>query len=364
MLEISMLPANEGDALWIRWGDLSRPHQMLVDMGSMKTGNLIYDKIKSLAPERRKFELIVVTHIDSDHIGGVISCFIKRPALADLEVKDIWFNGFEHLDSTAPDFNTESLGACQANEMSRWLRVSGNWNLAFKGGAVVAPHNAPFPSVELLGGMKVTVLGPSCQRLDQLKPVWANQLLKALSSKSPVEPDDGIEPMGSEEAPDTLFQLEKLAKMPELSDTSIPNSSSIVLMLEYSGRRVILTGDAWADDLLQMIQTLNTEGCLLVDAFKVPHHASRFNITESLVKSLDCKNWLISTNGSRHHHPDNEAIAKIIHYSNLQPAKLSFNVRSKWNDHWCLAARQASLDYTAIHGNDLVGLSVDVKRDP
>lgn len=358
-----MLPADEGDALWIRWGDMKQPYQMLVDMGSPKTGELIYNQIEALIPERRKFELAVVTHIDSDHIGGMINCFVKRPALEGFEVKDIWFNGFDHLNNAAQDPDTESLGPNQADELSKWLRKKGSWNLAFKEGAVVAPDNSPFPSIELLGGMKVTVLGPSWQRLYQLKPVWAKQLIKALSDKSLKEPDDGIEAMGDNKAPSTRLQLENLAKMPDLPDPSIPNGSSIVLMLEYSGRRVILTGDAWADDLLRMIQTLSPNACLVVDAFKVPHHASRSNITKSLVKSLHCKNWLISTNGSRHHHPDNEAIAKIIYHSNVQPAKLSFNVLSTWNNEWLSTERQHSLSYTAIHGNNSLGLAVDVNDE-
>ncbi|WP_242207682.1 MULTISPECIES: hypothetical protein [unclassified Pseudomonas] len=355
--KIRMLPASEGDALWITWGDMDYPHQMLVDMGSLKTGKLLYKEIKSLNPECRKFELAVVTHIDSDHIGGMISCFVKRPTLEGLEIKDIWFNGYEHLDNTTQDYNTESHGACQADELTKWLRKNGRWNLTFEKGAVVASENSVLTPIELPGGMKVTVLGPSRQRLNQLKPVWKTQLVKALLSKPLVEPNDGVEAMGGSSAPETRIQLKKVAEMPEHPDTSVPNGSSIVLMLEYSDRRVILAGDAWADDLLEMIQTLSPDGPLEVDAFKVPHHASRFNITESLVKSLKCKSWLISTNGSRYHHPDKEAIAKIIYYSLVQPADLNFNVLSTWNEHWLSTNRQAKLAYNAKHGDDLAGLT-------
>jgi len=355
--KIRMLPAFEGDALWITWGDMESPYQMLVDMGSLKTGELLYKEIESLSPERRKFELAVVTHIDSDHIGGMINCFVKRPALEGLEIKDIWFNGYEHLDNTTQDHNTESLGAYQADELTKWLLENGRWNLAFEKGAVVASETTALPPIELPGGMKVTVLGPSPQRLNQLKPVWKKQLTKALLNKPLIEPADGVEAMGGSNVPETRFQLKKVAEMPEHPDPSVPNGSSIVLMLEYSDQRVILAGDAWADDLLKMIRTLSPDGPLELDAFKVPHHASRFNVTESLVKSLKCKSWLISTNGSRHHHPDNEAIAKIIHYSLVQPADLSFNVLSTWNEHWLSTNRQAKLGYNANHGDDLVGLS-------
>lgn len=358
MFEIRMLPASEGDALWIVWGDLKKPYQMLVDMGTIQTGNLLYKEIEALKPEYRNFELAVVTHIDSDHIGGMLSCFVRRPPLAGLEIKDVWFNGFDHLDLTAQAPDTESLGANQGDELTQWLRDKGHWNLAFKKGAVVAPQSSPFPIFELSGGMKVTVLGPSCQRLDQLKPEWTKQLTRALLRARPAAPDDGVEAMGSHSAPRTRHRLKDLANMPEHQDPSIPNASSIVLMLEYSGCRVILTGDAWADDLERAIRKLSPEGCLEVDAFKVPHHASRFNITESLIKSLRCKTWLISTNGSGHHHPDDQAIAKIIYHSAIQPTELNFNVRSPWNEGWLSTERQKNLNYIAKHGDNALGLSL------
>jgi hypothetical protein len=48
MFEITMLPARQGDALWIRWGDETTPHQIIVDMGTEETGKRIRkDKGKS-----------------------------------------------------------------------------------------------------------------------------------------------------------------------------------------------------------------------------------------------------------------------------------------------------------------------------
>src|SRR5688500_5215439 len=95
-LELRFLPASEGDAVWVRWGD-DLSHQLLVDMGKASTGTAIRARLERLAVTDRSFELLVVTHIDGDHIGGVLSGLVEAPSLAGLTFEDIWFNGWPHL---------------------------------------------------------------------------------------------------------------------------------------------------------------------------------------------------------------------------------------------------------------------------
>ena len=96
------------------------------------------------------------------------------------------------------------------------------------------------------------------------------------------------------------------------------------------GRSILLTGDAHADILETSIATLlSTRGqtTLAVDAFKLPHHASRYNLSPGLVDLVDTKRYLVSTDGSsRSRHPDPVAISRII--TKRPDARLEFNYSS------------------------------------
>ena len=119
-------------------------------------------------------------------------------------------------------------------------------------------------------------------------------------------------------------------------DPSKANGSSIAVLAEYGGKRVLLAGDAHAEPILKSIKKINQatgNKRLHLDAFKLSHHGSKNNLTKSLLKKISCKNFLISTNGDKFGHPDNEAIARIV---KLMPEKkLIFNYGhqdSMWNE--------------------------------
>jgi beta-lactamase superfamily II metal-dependent hydrolase len=98
MLALTMLPARQGDALWIRWGDEASPHQLIIDMGTEEIGTAIRERLQQLDESQREFELLVVTHVDRDHIGGILTCLAEAEPLAQLKFKDVWFNGWTHLN--------------------------------------------------------------------------------------------------------------------------------------------------------------------------------------------------------------------------------------------------------------------------
>ena len=73
MFEIEMLPARQGDALWLEYGDPAHPRRALIDAGTPETWDALRARIAALAPGDRHFELLIVSHIDKDHIGGVLA---------------------------------------------------------------------------------------------------------------------------------------------------------------------------------------------------------------------------------------------------------------------------------------------------
>ncbi len=351
MFSIQMLPAREGDAILVCWGEEHSHYQMLVDMGIEETGKVFNDKISSLPDTQRTFEAVVVTHIDADHIGGFLSCFVDCEEPCAI-VKDFWFNGYMHLDGRRDSSALEGLGAVQAERLSKWLSTQ-PWNDLYDGGSICRCEGEPLKVIELAGGMKVTVLGPTMQRLEKLKPEWDKEINNALQKKQKKSSVSNLESMGSSlplEISDAQ-SLKFIAKQRPLRDTKAANGSSIVLLLEYDGKKVLLSGDAFAEDLVDAILVLSSELPLKLEAFKVPHHCSRGNISKQLIEAVDCTNWLISTDGSRHKHPDDEGIASILLHRTTDLVNLVFNVTSDYNSKWSNAKWQQCFGYSANYGS-------------
>jgi hypothetical protein len=63
------------------------------------------------------------------------------------------------------------------------------------------------------------------------------------------------------------------------------------------------------------------------------------------MRAIDCRNYLVSTDGSIFHHPDDEAIQCVI--ANAKPARLFFNYESERTVGWRKTGQEASLGYTA-----------------
>ena len=139
-----MLPAEQGDALFIEYGSARSPHRVLIDAGVRKTSGLVKERIGELPASKRHFDLLIVTHVDSDHIGGI------PKLLADTSLgvtfDDVWFNGWRHLQ---PD----RLGPVEGEIFSAQLDKRGwNWNAAFDEKAVVVRPKGRLPKRDCRAG--------------------------------------------------------------------------------------------------------------------------------------------------------------------------------------------------------------------
>lgn len=359
MLEISFLPARQGDAIWVRWGDVTAPHQLIVDMGTEGVGKRIRDRILELPESARVFDLLVVTHVDRDHIGGVLTCLAEADPIPGLAIHEIWFNGFEHLSGksiqTASDL--ESMGPAQGERLTSWLGEQ-NWNKSFDGAPVKRVPGAKPPHVPLHDDLTLTVLGPTPERLAKFIPKWKDDVEEALEKGRLTEVSPGLESMGPKVPPilEHPDDLEALAETRNSGDGSEANGSSIALLLEYEGKRVVLSGDAFSDDLVAAIESLDHAGPLPVDLFKLPHHGSKKNVFRDLVEAVECRKWVFSTDGTQFRHPDPVALARVISYGRLRPPVVAFNVPSKFNRWWDNDDWRDTYKYETEYGNEEKGL--------
>ena len=95
---IEMFPAENGDAFLIR---LDNDKNIVIDMGYATTyTNFIKDRFIDLNNKNQCIDLLIITHIDEDHIDGAIE-FFKENGYSNkpniIEVKEIWYNSYRHL---------------------------------------------------------------------------------------------------------------------------------------------------------------------------------------------------------------------------------------------------------------------------
>ena len=99
-------------------------------------------------------------------------------------------------------------------------------------------------------------------------------------------------------------------------DKSFTNLSSIVVLAEAEGKRMLLTGDARGDKVLgglEMAGLLTTSGDTMhVDVLKVPHHGSANNNIETIFfRRVTADHYVFSGDGE-HGNPERETIEMLF----------------------------------------------------
>jgi hypothetical protein len=279
-----------------------------------------------------------MTHVDADHIGGALPLF--KAVRRGLTFGDVWFNGWRHLSG--------ALGPRQGEMFTTAIedfRLA--WN-AWQDGGPIAATDGDVSEHELPGGLRLTLLSPTTTQLRRLAPVWARELRRA-----------GLEPGGRVDysrflrgTPSQSSDVDALAESPFRPDAAPANGSSIAVLAEFGGAALLLGADAHSTVLEQSVRTLlasRGQERLRLDAFKLPHHGSQGNLSCGLLQLLDCRNYLVSTNGDHFGHPDREAIARVIRYGRVGDEKtaLHFNYRTGFNQFWANEELQERYGYTA-----------------
>src|SRR6266496_3387739 len=341
-----MLPAAQGDALWIEYGDEAHPHRILIDGGTKSSWPKgLKARMEALPADQRKFELLIVTHIDADHIDGGLA--LLRDDALGATFGDVWFNGWRHL----PETPLESLGPVEGELLTQALATRNiPWNDAFGGRAVGVNPEGALPRKEFADGLTLTVLSPYAQQLANLKPVWNKVVREA-----------GLEP--GQPAEETPTDVPTLAAAPFQADTAEANGSTIAVLLEHAGISAVLCGDAFPGAVLTSVQRLLEErgtDKLTTDAFKLPHHGSHANISKELLERIDTRRFLFSSNGSRTRHPHPESVARVL-VTTAPDASLLFNYRTHFNEAWDAAELKGDFHYEAVYpAAGATGLAIDL----
>jgi beta-lactamase superfamily II metal-dependent hydrolase len=374
MFSLDVRRARKGDCLLLHFGAKDAPGLIMIDGGPK---NVYKPHLKPRIAQIRKarglakndslpVDLLMVSHVDDDHIQGILDLTKEEIAARDahqprlLNVLSFWHNSFDaiighepkeltasfqdHFGAAAlsggemsddavraieddsqeePEVTTSGLKVLASIEQGFRLRSDAEGlgyprNPEFNGELVLARKGAK--PVDIAPGLKFTVLGPMKPELEALHKKhdeWLRELKK--KGKSPAE---------------TLAAY---------IDKSVPNLSSIVVLAEAGGKRMLLTGDARGDKVLEGLQLAGLlapgkKSKIEIDLLKVPHHGSSNNLAKDFFQRIVARHYVFSGNGE-HGNPERESMEML------------------------LAARGEDADYTIHFTYPVAEIDIERKKD-
>lgn len=308
MFCLHVIQAEFGDCLLLESGTPPNPRFILIDGGPP---TIFADHLRKVletqvVPRGGKIDLVILSHVDNDHIAGLIDLFAElqsqqvnaQPALVDID--GLWHNSFSKtidsngmvqprlqallgiagMQSTMDAMAVSVNGIAEGNklrQLSQLLHIPLNANLADP--ITVETANAPVS----FGNVRLTVVGPTQANLDALRQEWEDWL------------DEHEEDIGT-------GSINLMAN----ADQSVPNLSSICIVAEGDGRQILFTGDARSDHVLAGLESkgfLDNAGNVHFDVLKLPHHGSDRNMTKTFFKKVTADQYVVSANG-KYGNPD------------------------------------------------------------
>lgn len=315
-LSLDVRRARKGDCLLVHFGSKAEPGLMLIDGGPSQ---VYKPQLKPRLAEIRKardlgiddslpVDVMMVSHIDDDHISGILELTRDLVAAKDssqplpVKVRSLWHNTFDDIIGNDPEelvaAVTASFGAASLSgepdtegldpgtarvlasaEQGFHLRDDAR-KLGFQlnpqfGGKLVRADNK-VNSFDLGKGLKVTVLGPMQAELAALQK----------------EHDKFLKSQKKETKEATA----------SFTDNSPANLSSLVVLAEVGNKRILLTGDARGDKILAGLELVGVlkkgdKNKIHVDIVKMPHHGSDRNMDPIFFRRLTADHYVFSGNG-------------------------------------------------------------------
>jgi beta-lactamase superfamily II metal-dependent hydrolase len=303
MFRFHVVQAEFGDCLILEYGTKAKPRFTLIDGGPPRNfeANLA-TVLRQTVQNKGPLDLTVLSHVDNDHIVGLVDYFAELQAGAtDLpRPKDLWHNSWGRaidpqgviaprmlalmtLNRAAamPMATNAVRGISEGNALRTKAKLVGiPINDAFSQGDLITVGTAKTVS---LGNLKLQVVGPTQKNLDRLRKDWMAWI------------DKHEDEVGTD---DVMIMAN--------SDRSVPNLSSIMLLAEADEKTILLTGDGRSDHLLDGLEEaglLDAGGKLHVDILKLAHHGSERDVTREFFELVTADIYVASANG-RDGNPD------------------------------------------------------------
>jgi len=243
-------------------------------------------------------ELVMVSHIDSDHIAGVLNLLSDVETARNdkddepYEVGRLWHNSFKQLTGAGED-SAKAAEKQSMDEVPKAAAVVASFGQGEDTSALATelgiPRNEQSKDGQLVldgakrtlpGGLKLTVIGPTAEAVENLREKWADAM-----------------------------DVEAGRLVPAAVQETVYNLSSLIVVAEFDGRRILLTGDGVAEDILAGLERHGflDDGSAHFGIFKLPHHGDIGNVSKELFEKVTADHYVASGNG-KNRNPELETL--------------------------------------------------------
>ena len=338
--------ARKGDCLLLHYGSHDDPKVAIIDGGPssvfgphLRPRLMKIHEVRGLGPGvPLPIDLVMVSHVDDDHIRGILDLtreLNSTPASARFaRIATLWHNSFDDIIGNTPDELTAAItaqfGAAALNgelpahatvdadedeevivsnlkvlaSIEQGHRLRGDaktleidLNTAFGGGLIIADS----ADLAMDGGVTFRVAGPLKPELQDLQKKHDDWLEKQQNTPRPPE-----------------------AALAAYVDKSVPNLSSLVVLVKSGDKSILLTGDARGDRILaglEQVGALVPGKTMHVNVLKVPHHGSSNNLEQDFFDRITADHYVFSGDGE-HGNPERESLEMLFDSRGSEPFKL------------------------------------------
>jgi beta-lactamase superfamily II metal-dependent hydrolase len=377
---LEALRAKHGDSLVLHFGEADAPRFIVIDGGpSGVYADAFRPRLDELAARwsdgdgQLPIDVLMVSHMDDDHIRGVLDLSERLTETSAVEpspfrIATLWHNSFSDvIGRTGTGIVASTVAesparvAAAAGEASPWegnaqavvasvpqarkLRDNAaglGWtaNRPFAG-LVAAP--AAGGHVERFGPLTLTVVGPLEEQVEALRVDWEKKV-RALRQAG----DAKAAQIAAKDLDDSVYNLSSIVCLAELEET---------------GKRMLLTGDARGDhvlDGLERARLTDANGEIEVDVLKLPHHGSDRNVDDAFFRRIRARHYVISGDG-KHDNPEPETLRMISRNRPDGAARDDFTIHLTYER---LTSPKAAEIETFLADERTAGRRYEVRRRP
>ena len=314
-MKIKFLKANNGDSILISVKENGKAKNILIDGGIGNTylnyknekgkpedGDL-KETVEEIRAKGQKIDLLVLTHVDDDHIGGILRWFEEDLEAHDL-IEQVWFNSgksiAENFDEAPKD--DSSLALFRSTDLS----TSIGQGIQFED--YLLKHKLWDRQIIRSGmcfkkyGLGFKILSPNEKKLKSLLKKWDRE-----------KPDYRTSGIGKPD--DYHLSLKEHTKIDTFKqDAAAHNGSSIAFIMEFGDKKWLFLADAHPSVIVESLKALDYEkkNPIEIELVKLSHHGSKANNSIEMLEMIKTNKFVVSTDGNGHHHPNKQMLSRLI----------------------------------------------------
>lgn len=249
MVKIKNVGINHGDCFFIEIENDADRCIIMVD--GRKGDGESFNEIREMILEYKRIDYLIVTHIDNDHIKGILKVF-------SLPETDLVRQAFYSTVILYNYVTKPIISYTQAREFEKLIQNNTVISTVKKCYEMYSS-----PCLKILSVTKRKVLDP-----------WEQKDYGKYAVLTILHPHkEGIEDVYKD------FIIH-----PDKSSNKVVNKNSVVFLLEYGEHAALFTGDCFMKDIIDEIDQLKNmkseKGFRKIDLIKIPHHGSYYNNEE------------------------------------------------------------------------------------